>query len=145
MAATRTQRLRLGRGKNTLILQDEQASIVRDVIEGALPGVLDRLEQEARDHYETAQKAWPVKTGRSKRAMNWWVRLPRGDMSVLEGFVGFEPGEEGSSYAHLIKGKKDGGKQSWRVHLQVPMRERATELNRDIAAILVSGLAGEVP
>lgn len=143
MAATRTQRLRLGRGKSTLILQEEQASIVRDVIDGALPGVLERLEQEARDHYESAQKAWPVKSGRSKKAMNWWVRLPRGDMSIIEGFVGFEPGEPGSAYAHLIKGKRDGGKQSWRVHLQQPMRERAMNLHRDIVDRLVAGLAGD--
>lgn len=143
MAETRTRRIRLGRGKSTLILQEEQASIVRDLIDGTLPGVRERLEQEARDHYDAAQRAWPVKTGRSKRAMNWWVRLPRGDMSVLEGFVGFEPGEEGSSYAHLVKGLKDGGKQSWRVHLQQPMRERAMNLHRDIVDRLVAGLAGD--
>ena len=144
MADTRTKRIRLGRGKSTLILSDGQASLVREAVDEGMPGVLERLEQEAEDHYAAAREAWPVRKGWSRDALNWWIRLPKGDLSVIEGFVGFEPGERGTEYAHLVKGRKDGGKQSWRVHLQKPMRERSVRLNEDVVARLRAILNGEV-
>lgn len=144
MADATTRRIRLGKGNSTLTLTEEQSSLVRDLIEEGAPGVLARIEREAEDHYQTARAAWPVRKGWSRDALNWWVRLPRGDLSVIEAFVGFEPGHRGTEYAHLVKGRKDGGKQSWRVHLQRPMRQRAQRMNEEIADILRRAVNGEV-
>lgn len=139
----RTQRLRLGRGSNTVIIENGLDDMVRRFLEDTIPGVLPRMEAEAEDLYNAAQAKWPVKTGRSKAAMNWWIRFPRPDpLDRIEAFVGFEPGEPGSKYAHLVKGRKDDGKQSWRVHLLRPAQERGEKLGTDIAAMVADILAG---
>lgn len=105
-------------------------------IDNLAPGVRERLEREARELYEEARAGWPVKTGRSRDALQWGVRIP--DDDSIESHVGVDPKSDAVEYFHLIKGRKHRGKQTWRVLLQRPAQERARKLGEDLKDVLMN-------
>lgn len=120
-------------------MDDTLSDIVRRALRNAAPRVMDRLEEEARDLHASAESQWPVKTGRSKAALDWAVRIPRPDQ--VEAVVFIDPRSPAADYAFFIKGKKQGGASTWHALVRRPGRRRAKRLAEDLAKDLID-LAG---
>ena len=75
-----------GRGKAQIELTGSMRAMVDRVLSSkGVRRVADRLENSARDIYTAAREQWPEKTGRSRDALEYGLRIP--DPTALEAFV----------------------------------------------------------
>lgn len=131
------RRIQYGRGANQIELDDTIHDLVANAMENLAPGLYHKLSEVAEELYDEARAEWPVRKGWSRDALDWGVRIPDADMTVVESYVGFKPGHKGSEYAHLIKALKHGNKQTWRVLLQHPARKRAEKLGEELRDVIM--------
>ena len=94
-------------------MDDTLDRIFRRAIDQARPGLLPVLEAEAQRLGENARAEWPVKTGRSRAAIVYGVRVVGGD--GLESFVA-----NTAAYVFYIKGRAQGGKSAWQELIRKP-------------------------
>ena len=119
----------VGRGRAQVEIGPELREFVDRMLEHSAPTTKKALDEATEKIGTDAAGSWPVKTGRSKAALVHGVRLV--SLDTVEGFVGND-----APYAHLIKGKEHGGKQTWRVLLQKPLRDAADDVARALATDL---------
>ena len=119
-----------GRGK----AQVELSGGMRDAVDRVLSrpsikAVADRLEEEARQLYEAAREQWPEKTGASKEALEYGLRIP--DPTSLEAYVGFNMTE--APYVFYIRQKYPyNNRRVWIELLRKPMRRRVKVLAAEL-------------
>jgi hypothetical protein len=116
----------VGRGDAQVVIGPELEAFVTRMLKGSAPTTMEVIETTTTKIEADAAAGWPVKTGRSKAALTSGTRIVSAD--VVEGFVGND-----APYAHLIKGKEHGGRQTWRVLLQKPLRDAADDVARALA------------
>lgn len=134
------RKLRVGRGIAMVELDDGLERGIGAALDRLAPGLLDRLETGIDGIALDALTRWPVKTGASKRAMEWGVRLP--DEDHLEGFVVNTAEHSGKEYAYLIQ-PKGGGKPVWRTLVVDPMLARADRIAESLADEAAAIIRGE--
>jgi hypothetical protein len=116
-------------GKASIVLDDGAARMAERLLRRAAPEVLAALEREADAIVAEARPQWPVKTGKSKDALDWALRLR--SLEIVETVV-FDP----VPYVYFIKGKKQGGKSTWNELVVKPGRRRAKKLAEEIGSRL---------
>lgn len=80
------RRIYAGRGKAQIELTGSMRAMVDRVLSSkGVRRVADRLEDSARQLYAQAREQWPEKTGRSRDALEYGLRIP--DPTSLEAFV----------------------------------------------------------
>ena len=97
--------------------------------------VADRLEDGARDIYTQAREQWPVKSGRSRDALEYGLRIP--DPTTLEAFVR----NTASYWAYIRKPWPDGNVFVARELILKPGRKEARRIARAMRTEL-QNLAG---
>lgn len=112
-----------GRGGLEVEVDDGVGRLVQRVLRATIPRVVDVIEQRVEQVHREAERAWPVKTGRSLASLEVGIRLPTS--TAVEGFV-----RNAAPYAYYIRGKAQNGKQTYIALIRTPMRAAA----RDIAA-----------
>ncbi len=130
--------MKIGRGKTTVILDGELSDAVERAIDRLAPGLRDRMARAMDDLVAPVKAAWPVKTGRSRDAFEWGVRLA--DLDTLEGYAVNDAENYGREYAYLVKGQD--GRQIWREQLEKPARALAETLGDELIAATARILDG---
>lgn len=124
-----SRRIFVGSGKAQIELSGGLRDAVDRVLQGTPKVVADRLEEEARKLYEQAKAQWPEKTGKSKDALEYGLRIP--DPSHIEAYVGFDPSK--APYVFYIHEKWPNAK---RFVWQELLRKPARKLSKKVAAEL---------
>ncbi|MCP4918274.1 MAG: hypothetical protein GY913_15300 [Proteobacteria bacterium] len=122
-------KLKFGRGKVTVEIDDDIERMIRAGIEETAPGVLSGLEDIATEVGRSAQLRWPVKSGRSKAAFGFGGRLPRKDL--IEGYVENNATNDGFSYIYAIK-PRGGGRSIWSSWVRTPMKRRGEQFAEEL-------------
>ena len=107
---------------------DAMETMFRRALDQAAPGLLAEIERSTRALYESARDEWPVKTGRSRSALEWGVRV-EGDGRVA-GFI-----RNPVPYLIYIRRKKDH-KNPWITLVRQPAHRDADRLALAIAPML---------
>lgn len=122
-------KLKLGRGKVTVEVDDDLDRMLRRGLEETAPGVLTGLEDIATEVGRSAQMRWPVKSGRSRAAFGFGARLPRKDL--IEGYIDNDATNNGFSYIYAIK-PRGGGRSIWSTMVRTPMKRRGEQFAEDL-------------
>lgn len=115
-------KLSFGAGSVRIQMDDTLDRIYRRAIDKLAPGLLPAVETAIDDLHADAYAAWPVKTGRSKEALEHLTSVSP-DNKVIRGTI-----TDDVPYARFIKAKSLGGKSAFVELLRKPLRERAKEL-----------------
>ena len=98
-----------------------------------------RMEAAAKQIHDQAVADWPVKTGDSRRALIYGVRLP--NFSTLEGYVGFDPSV--AAYHFYIRRRYPyNNRRVWVDLIRKPSRRLAKQLAGDLRDDLQSAVGG---
>ncbi len=131
------RRIFYGRGKAQIELSGEIHAMVERVLDGAARPVVQELESAARTLHAKARAAWPVKSGESKAALSWGIRIP--DLEHVEAFVG-----NTSNYAKFIhRPWPESGKFVFQSLVVVPGRVMTRDLVARLGEQLRRLAAGE--
>jgi hypothetical protein len=126
--------LRYGTGGLRVTMSDELDQLYRRAIERVAPGVLRRIEDATADVFNAARAEWPVKTGRSRDALEHHVTVSPDQTSVRGSIT------NPVKYARYIRAKKLDGKSAFVELLRKPLRARAADLAEVLATEAVTGL-----
>ena len=110
---------------------------VSDLIDRAAPETVAALRKHARLHYEQTYRDWPVGRDRPDREHSRDLLTHGVKVRGLDSLTGFVASQ--APYTRYIKGKKQGGKSTYRETLIKPGLARARPLAREIAGELLRG------
>jgi len=135
-------RIIVGSGKNAVTVDGALAGgILRDLEEAIGRDVVAEVERISEGYRAEAEATWPIRTGRSKEALDTTIRLPEPD--VVEGVVSTV------EYGRFIVSAKVG--KTFKVRPRSPLtelRKRVMAGKRadaeHIKAALVAGLNGRL-
>lgn len=122
--------LKFGRGAISVEIGDELDRMIRRGLAETRPGLLRHLEEAAKSVGAGATARWPVKTGKSKAAMQWGVRLID---EGIEAFVLNDANNGGFPYVYAIRSRS--GTQMWKELVRRPMERRGAKLVDELGAI----------
>lgn len=123
--------LRYGRGPVSVEISDDLDRMIRRGLEETRPGVMAHLEEAAGDVGSGARLRWPEKTGRSKKAMRWGVRLR--DATTIESYVENDAKNDGYAYPHMVRTKRTG-KNAWNLMVRDPMKRRGDRMVEELGS-----------
>lgn len=125
------RRIQIGRGAASIKVDDGLHDAIERAINEGFKATADGLEAEAKHIFDHAHANWPVKTGRSKKALRYGLQFlpPR----TLKSTVYVDPESEAASYVYYIKGLKHGGKSTWVTLVRKPANDRKKELAKELA------------
>tara|TARA_R110000824_G_scaffold123456_2_gene281342 strand:+ start:2808 stop:3206 length:399 start_codon:yes stop_codon:yes gene_type:complete len=123
-------KLRIGRGKSAIVMDDVMDQIFRRAIDNAQPGLLPILERAVSDLERSARAEWPVKTGTSRAALDSGVRFI--GSTGLEAFV-----VNTADHSPYIRANNLGKKSPY----QVLIRRPGIKLGKELADTLGDKLA----
>jgi hypothetical protein len=129
------KKIRIGRGRAMIDMDDTLHAMVERAVRRSNPRLIDRLEGEAADLHEDAVADWPVKTGRSRAALDHGLRLPSPDK--IEAFVGVDTSK--ADYVYYIR---EDGKSTWHERVRKPGRERARKLAEALGRDMLVAIKG---
>lgn len=98
--------------------------LVRSVLDETERITLEEMETATEDIYSEAVLDWPVKTGRSKKALKWGTRFS-GDF--VETFI-----ENPIDYVYYIKGDVQGGRSTWVTLVRRPVKKAEKTIAREV-------------
>lgn len=132
-------KLRYGSGIATIEMDDTMDRLVRRAIEVSQPGLVRRLEETAqRIHAETVAR-WPVRTGRSKAGLDWYMAIKEGGTEIRAVIS-----TGGVPYTFYVRPLSlYGGNTGWSEWVQRPMREAGAKLAIELGPIIARQLTGE--
>ena len=135
------RRLRYGTGAMSVEMDDTMSKIARAAIERVQPGLLDELEDIARETHDDARKRWPVDTGESRAALDYGVRVVRSGTQV-EAYVSND-----APHTRYIRSRKitglgewDGEKNPFALLVRKPLQSSAKELAERLADAALEAL-----
>jgi hypothetical protein len=120
-----SRKLKIGRGAAMVELNDELSAKLDRVLREAAPRTMDAIERTTEKLATDAQNNWPEKTGRSKAGFEYGVRLP--SLNRVEGYI-----RNNVDYAYYIKGKAQGGRNTWQELAVKPVKKALPDLIEDI-------------
>ena len=118
-------------------LDHDLDAAVRKILEASHRELAEALDDEAERIHGAAYAAWPVKTGKSRSALNHGLRVM--GMRRLEGFVGSD-----SPYAYYIRGRRQNGKRTWNELVAKPMKRASKRLAKELAPQIARAANREV-
>lgn len=125
----------IGTGKLSVVLDDGAARLVERALRTAAPTVTRRIEEETGKVFASALHDWPIKTGKSKRALDQGIRVP--NATTVEGFI-----RNDVPYAFYIKGMKQRGKSTWVELVRKPMQAAAKVVADELGPDLRRAMGG---
>lgn len=125
-----SKKLKFTKGNTTIEMDDAMHALVEKTLKEIAPTVVDAMENSLDRIYKEALTEWPVKTGRSKRALDWEIRVSE---NAIQGTM-FNPVD----YVIYIKGDNQGGKSTWITLIRRPMNKDAKRIAEETAEELVA-------
>lgn len=129
-------KLRIGKGKASIVMDDVMDQIFRRAINNAQPGLLPELERAVDELELAARSQWPVKTGASRAALDSGVRLI--GSTGIEAFV-----INTADHSPYIRAKNLGNKSPYQVLIRRPGIKRGKELAETLGDKLARILTGQ--
>jgi len=103
-----TRKISFRDGDAEVVMDDTIAEMVEAVLEDRLGFVLRALEWHFEELQANIERNWPVKSGYSKR--NFRTGLAVTGRGKVSSFL-----ENDVDYIWFVKGRRQGGRQSWRL------------------------------
>jgi hypothetical protein len=114
---------------------DTLERIARAALEKAAPGVVDALEARVEKLRVAAYKRWPVKTGRSREALELRTTLDPTTGRVTVGIVNWV------RYAIYVRPTSlYGATTAWEAFVRKPVREAAKEVTKELGEAIVEAI-----
>jgi hypothetical protein len=134
-------RIFMGTGRAQIELSGGMKWAVDRVLGSAsMRRLTDRMEAAAKRVHDKAAADWPVKSGDSKRALIYGVRIP--DFSTIEAYIGFDASI--ASYHFFIKRPyPHNNKRAWVDLIRTPSRRLAKQLAVDLRSDLQAAVGGQ--
>lgn len=126
----------IGQGSVTATLDNGLEELLRRAIDHTVPGLVNRVEATAQGIYRGAFDRWPVRTGRSRAALAWEVRLAP-DLSSIRARV-----SNSAPYAKYVPVRSLGGKNAFVELLRKPTLAAGREIALEVAEVVERTLGG---
>lgn len=118
------RRLTYGTGRASVTLDHDLQRAMESILRETHGSVVHALEESADQVYQDALASWPVKTGKSKAALEQSLRV---SSDRVEAHIS-NPVE----YVYYIRGKAQGGKSTWTKLVRTPMRKAGKRLVKEL-------------